>query len=239
MKRRKILARVVLGLAMSVGVLTSHGVCAYAEPTEIGDTVGNGEDSGDSSGEISDFLKGNKPLKDGQLNEASESLSPVTNIIGNVIGGVIVLVSSGIFLITVLDLAYIAIPPFRGLLYGQGADGKPKQWISDEALACSALNGGTTPSQSSGMNGMNGMNGMSGMSGTSMGGFGGMQQQSPAQPQGTKSVIFTYLKKRVFFLILFGLCAVVLTSSILIGTGVNVAEWFMKMVGVLNESIPK
>lgn len=233
MKRRKILARVVLGLAMSVGVLTSHGVCAYAEPTEIGDTVGNGEDSDDSNGEISDFLKGNKPLKDGQLNEASESLSPVTNIIGNAIGGVIVLVSSGIFLITVFDLAYIAIPPFRGLLYGQGANGKPKQWISDEALACSALNGGATQSQPSGMGGMNGMGG------TSMGGFGGMQQQSPAQPQGTKSVIFTYLKKRVFFLILFGLCAVVLTSSILIGTGVNVAEWLMKMIGVLNESIPK
>ena len=66
--------------------------------------------------------------------------------------------------------------------------------------------------------------------------MGSMGQQS--QQGGTKSIIMAYLKKRIFFVILFAVCTVILTSSILLGTGVNLAQWGMKLIEILNNSIP-
>ena len=50
---------------------------------------------------------------------------------------------------------------------------------------------------------------------------GGQDQMSK------KSVIGMYFKKRIFFMILLAICAIVLTSSVLLGTGVNLALWLL------------
>ena len=67
----------------------------------------------------------------------------------------------------------------------------------------------------------------------------------PGQPSGqqvgnmsTKSVILTYFKKRVFFMILLAICLITLTSSIFLGTGVNIAKWLTQLVELLNSYIP-
>jgi hypothetical protein len=195
---------------------------------------------------VADWLKDRRGVTSEQLSTASNTLGPVTTIIGYITGGIIILVVAGVVCITALDLLYIAIPPVRNVLYKAGTDGtggytggfgaggygrgfggmgamgaggaaggskKPTQWVSDEAVACAAMLGGSAQSA----------NGM-GVMGT---------QQGQAQPT-TKSVIAMYFRKRIFFMILLALCIIVLTSSSLMNCGVNLAEWFIKIVNMIN-----
>ena len=204
---------------------------------------------------ISDWLKSRKGVSSEQLDYASKAMSPVTTIIGYVTGGILILTIAGVFAITALDLLYITIPPVRNILYKAGTDGtggftggfgaggygrgmggmaamgaggaaggtkKPTQWVSDEAVACAALLGGSAQTANGGMPGMGGM------------GYGmGMQQQQQQQPT-TRSVIAMYFRKRIFFMILLALCVIVLSSSALMDCGVNLAEWFLKIVDMIN-----
>lgn len=240
MKRKKIICGVLLSITLAFGGISvgysANTITVQAEG--LGDNLESNTVE-DETGVI-DFFKNHQSMTSDQLNKASETISPITNIFGYLMGGIIALTSSAIFLITALDLLFISVPPIRGLLYSGGSSqsmgmggygmrggmqqssGKTSQWVSDEAVQCSALLGGSGGStQSMGMGGY-------GMQ-------GGMQQQ---QSGGTKSVILTYLKKRIFFIILFAVCTVILTSSILLGTGVNLAQWGMKLIEILNNSIP-
>lgn len=208
---------------------------------EIGGQKVNGSDQG-----VIDFFNNNNFGASGEnLNEASKMMAPVTNILGKLAGIAVILTITGVVVITSLDLLYIAIPPLRNILYKSGTNGaggamgmtgaqmggtgtkKPTQWVSDEAVACAALLGGSASATPMGMGGMGGMGAMGGMAG-----MGGPQQQNAGMT--TKSVIFTYLKKRLFFLILLGLCVIVLTSSALMGTGVNLASWALKFITYIN-----
>ena len=247
MKKRKLICGVLLGITLafgSVGVTSNVMNITVQAEDGIGDNVESRNSSSQDNG-VADFFKNHQSMTSDQLNKASETISPITNIFGYLMGGVIAFASSALFLITALDLLYIAVPPVRGILYsggqtqgasmgmgggyggryGMGMQGsqstsKGTQWVSDEAVQCSALIGGGS-TQSMGMGGY-------GMQ-------GGMQQQ---QQMGTKSVIMAYFKKRIFFVILFAICTIILTSSILLGTGVNLAQWGMKLIEILNNSIP-
>lgn len=248
MKIKKLLCGVLLGVTLSVlpaclggtGTTDYSGnfIVAHAEDGLEDDIQSSTKDNG-----VSDFLKDYQSMTSDQLQTASQKVSPLTNIIGYVMGGVITLTTSGIFLLTALDLAYISIPFVRGLLYsggstaqaggmGMGMSGgmaqqqsKPRQLVSDEAVQCVSLASGGGAS----------MPGMGMGMGMSMG-MGSMQQQPQ---QGTKSTIMAYLKKRTFFLVLFAICSVMLTSSIFIGTGINLAQWGMKIMEMVNNSIPR
>lgn len=102
----------------------------------------------------------------------------------------------------------------RGMGGSGGSSGGSfiSRWISDEAVAAvGVLNGGA---QSSG--GMGGMGGFGGF-----GGMGGMQQQEPPR---MRSVLFDYMKKRVFFLVAFGLCAVLFSTTIFTDIGIKLGS---------------
>lgn len=249
MKRKKLICGVLIGLTLAFGGIgfTSSSIIARAETsTSIGDNIeprtgttsnsNSGVSAKDDTGVV-EFFKNHRSMSSEQLNKASDTVSPLTNIFGYLMGGLIALTSSAIFLITAIDLLYIGVPPIRGILYkpsgggqsmgmggygmrGQMSQGGSKglQLVSDEAVQCSAGAGGATQSMGMGGYGMQ----------------GGMQQQQG----GTKNVIMSYLKKRVVFIILFAICTVILTSSILLGTGVNLAQWIMKLIEILNNSIP-
>lgn len=253
------------GLTMSgvavTSSLSSEPVAVYATlEDDLGGTPAQSNQGNDISGALRDqqvseddqsvanWIKNQRGMTGEQLNKASQTLSPITNLLGYVVGGAVAIVFVAIFAITALDLVYISIPPVRNLLYKAGTDGtgaytggmpgggyqrgygyggaggaaggsaKPTQWISDEAVACAALVGGS--SQSVGNMGP-------------AGGPGGNQQNVP-----TKSVIAMYFKKRIVFMILLVVAAIVLTSSVLLGTGVNLAQWVLKLVSLLNSYIP-
>lgn len=207
---------------------------------------------------VSDWLKNQKSMDPKHLEKASETMNPLVNLLGYVAGGIVVLTVAGVVVITALDLMYIAIPPIRNILYkggaaagaggmmggyggmggmhgrfgmmGGGAQGaqQTRQWVSDEAVACAALLGGGAQAQGAMGGGMGMMGGYGGMGG--MQAMGANQQQA----QSTKSVIGMYFKKRVFFLILLALCIIVLTSSALMNCGVNIAQWVLKIINMLN-----
>ena len=204
---------------------------------------------GSEDASVGNFIKNHRGATSEQMNTAAQALSPVTNILGYVSGGIVALIMAAIFLITALDLLYIAIPPVRQFLYTPGTDGtgamtagrggyggyggyggmggmgaqqpakKPVQLISDEAVQCVALLGGSSTTE-----GMGAMNRMGG-------GFG-----SQPQAQMSKgSVIKTYFIKRAFFMVLLVICIIVLSSSVLLGTGVNLANWGIKLIDAFNK----
>lgn len=239
---------VFLMLSMSFFTEPSHYAVAESIEDNIGGSgQGNNTGSGLTSDDlgVGDFIRNHRGMTNEQLRVAGDTLSPLTNAIGYAIGGIIILVVFGIFLMTAFDLAYITFPPIRSLLYpagsqqqqqqgggyggyggyggmgGQQQQTSTRQWISDEAIACASLMGGQQQQQQGG----------------GYGGYGGQQQQQQ-QPQSTKSVISTYFKKRMVFMIMFAICVVVLMSSKLLGTGANLALWFLKLVDTLNGYIP-
>jgi hypothetical protein len=190
---------------------------------------------------VGDFISNHRGMTSEQLSTASQVVSPITNIFGYISGGIVALVMAGIFLITALDLLYISIPPVRPLLYTPGTDGtgamtagrggfggyggmqqgnqgsRKHQWVSDEAVQCAAMLGG-----SSGTEGMGMMN------------RGGMGYGAQPQSQMSKgSVIKTYLIKRAFFMVLLAVCVIILMSSALLGTGVNLANWGLKILDAI------
>ena len=237
---------IVIGLACSFLVGTS--LCAFAQDNDFTINAGtattaeqNGNTSDSSlqdildSGEVKDddiamgdFIKNYRGVTSSQLSEADNLISPLTNFLGFVSGILISLATAGIFFITAIDIAYIAIPPVRGLLYPQGANGgamgggmgynnqnnqRKYQLISDEAIACTAMMSG-------------------GQRGSAMG-----MQQAGQNNQTRGSVIKIYLGKRIIFIIFFAICLLILTSSALLGTGVNLAMWGLKLIDALNTFI--
>lgn len=182
------------------------------------------------------------------MREANKYASPIVNFFGILTGWIILVTGGGIFVVSACDMAYLCVPFTRKILYSAGSQapsgggmgmgmgmgmshggvggfgasvggsgGAPKstQWVSDDALSALAESSG---------------------GGQQSGGMGmGMAQNSQQAP--AKQVLLCYFKKRVFFLVLFGLCSVVLFSSVFIGAGVNVAQLVFKLVSAFNSAI--
>ena len=113
-----------------------------------------------------------------------------------------------------------------GMPGGQAApqSGLRRQWVSDEAVQ--AVQNAQPQQQAGGMGGM-------------MGGFGGMGggMQQRQQPQPTRSVIATYFKSRIFFIVIFTIATIILTSSILTHSGINLAALLMKLLNKGNNMV--
>lgn len=174
---------------------------------------------------IQSYMKGYKPITDQNMEDASHFANPLTSKIGTLSGIVLMLTMAGIFLVTAVDLIYIYIPPLRGLLgggqqqssgggmgMGMGMSSQSQSsggWklVSDDALQAVASGG----SQSSG------------------GGMG-MGMGMSSQPQSKKNVAFAYLKTRVISLTVFGICSVLLFSSLFTDFGMDVGGMVIHFV---------
>ena len=242
MIRFKKITLVTLILVCLMSCLCTIGVSAEGDLGGVGtqDTVTD-QSSGNSSSKreahgIAGFMRDYNPVTDEQMAESEAFASPILALVGNAIGFILIIVVAGVTLVTALDLCYIGLPFTRVLLAPQqtggmspmggmaGQQAKPRfQLVSDEALS-SVPTGGSAGMASTPMGGMGGYGGMS-----PMGGMGGMSS-APNQPQGVKSAIFAYFKKRIIFLVLFAVAAIVLTSSILTNCGINIAYLFMDLL---------
>ena len=213
---------------------------------------------GSDDNPLTGYMKKYKPITEDNMKQAGVVATPIVNAIGTVTGFVLLIVMAGVGLITALDLAYIGIPRLRPLLapnaggtqaggmtspmggmgmgmHGRGMmgggmmGGSPQpsagglQWVSDEALASVAMAGASVQPAGGGM--------------SPMGGGMGMMGATPQQPVKQSSVIFTYLKKRVFFVVLFSVALILLTSSVLMDCGINIAELSIKVFNKLNGNI--
>lgn len=212
----------------------------------------SGSNTGDNAFDsISDYMRGHDAVSKKDMESASKIASPIVALIGKATGVIILLVDALIFLVTALDLLYIAVPFTRkylnpanlqqgggmmpgmgmgarmGMSMGGGAQGavdpNAHKWVSDEAVAAIMM---SQPQQQGGMAG-----------GMGMGGYGGMQQPQQQQQQSTKSTITTYFKKRIIFIVVFAIATTILMSSILVDCGLNLAQLMYKILGVFNDGI--
>ena len=216
---------------------------------------------------VTDYIKGYKAVTDDNMKVAAQITNPLINIIGNAIGVLTILAVALVPLTTMLDLLYIGFPAIRPMLNpeynmqqgggmaggmgmpmggmgmgGYGARGmgmgmgmaqtaaptsnRPRL-VSDEAIACTPQTSQAQP--------------MAGGMGMPMGGMGGMGMGmgavAPAQPVQTKSFIWEYLKKRTFFIILFVVATILLTSSVLTDCGINIAQLIANIMMKFNDGI--
>ena len=240
MKIPKILSGLLFSLVTCVKSMGYYNPLIIAKAEELGDNVG------DSGSSVSGMLKGHSPLTTDNLAVAQSQLSPVTTAVGYLVGGAVVLITVGIFAITALDLIYLSFPFTRKYLFvdGGGNGTERRQLVSDEAVQCLALMGNNQQSATSGGSSFGGSSfGGSSFGGSSFGGSsfgGGMGASSNSSGDNspkTKSVLAVYFKKRIVFMILLGVCVITLTSSIFLDTGINLAEWFIKIMNSVNGSI--
>lgn len=187
--------------------------------------------------------------------KARETATPIVKAVNYGLGILLALFGTYLLAITILDMIYIASPSFiRNIGSNGGApamdgQGQPRatgfsSLISDDcraALAESAAAVGGAPA--GGMGGMGGMDpmmggmggmgmpGMGGMGMPGMGGMGGMGMPgmgggAPAAPKPKfKQTVLCYLKKRVFTLVLLGVCIAVFTCTCLTDIGLSIGNW--------------
>ena len=210
-------------------------VPVYAETTldDISDATAE-EQANDNDNAVSDYLNDYTPITNDNMAKASTLASPLANFLGNLAGFILIVVDGSLVVVTALDLAYIGLPFTRETLTSK------RQLVSDEAIAVvpkptpqgmpgqpPMMGGGMNPMMGGGMNPMMG----GGMNPMGMPGAPNQQQQS------TKSVILTYFKKRTIFIVLFIVASIVLTSSLLTHSGINIAELLLKLLGKGNTMI--
>lgn len=215
--------RLVMGM-MGISSILNNPLSVLA-----GNLDGMGSGSTGSSGlnaddaAVGDIIRNHRGMTAEQMATASNALSPLRNYCGIVVGGAVTIIYAGVFVITVADLLYISLPPLRPLLLkSRQGEGGVLQLISDEALSIIA-NGGNGGGSSSG--------------GDMMGGGFGAQPQSSGSGKSSSKIV-AYFKARFVFMIFLVITTMVLTSSVIMGTGVNLAEWGLKLLQAFNDFIP-
>lgn len=215
--------RLVMGM-MGISSILNNPLSVLAgnlDGMESGGTGGSSLNADDAA--IGDIIRNHRGMTAEQMATASNALSPFTNFCGTVVGGAVAIIYAGVFVITAADLLYISLPPLRPLLLkNQQGEGSKLQLISDEALSIVA-NGGNGGGSSSG--------------GDMMGGGFGAQPQSSGSGKSSSKIV-AYFKARFVFMVFLVITTMVLTSSVIMGTGVNIAEWGLKLLQSFNDFIP-
>lgn len=215
--------RLVMGM-MGISSILNNPLSVLAGSLDGMGSGGTGSSSLNADdAAIGDIIRNHRGTTAEQMAAASNTLSPFTNFCGTVVGGAIAIVFVGVFVITAADLLYIALPPLRSVLLKNRQDeGSGLQLISDEAFSIVA-NGGNGGGSSSG--------------GDMMGGGFGAQPQSSGSGKSSSKIV-AYFKARFVFMIYLVIATMVLTSSVIMGTGVNLAEWGLKLLQSFNDFIP-
>jgi hypothetical protein len=155
--------------------------------------------------------------------------------------------------VSVLDLLYMAFPPVRDMLDG-GMNGQPRSSRGSRGQHMPRGQMGIgLQGQGMGMQNLDMAGGMSnqGMQQSSPGGgFSALGRwisdeaiaaclEANGGPQGTmqvmgssplKSMIFSYMKKRSLFLILFGVCVILFTSTVFTDMGIKLGMLILKAI---------
>lgn len=213
------------------------------QPSTIQEATGIKKQKLDEGGDaMVDFLQNYHPVTSEQMQEGEAIARPISDLIGKVITIGLAFLTVWLFLQTVIDMAYILIPPLQPTLSGAvQVQGKVSRcWVTSEALQAG---GSAMPRQAGPMRQGYGASGM-GMGSMGMGmGSMGMGMNSPMggagaqKPQQTSSnMLGTYFKSRVVTLVLFGICVVLLFSNIFLGFGSILGEWIytiFKYIGAM------
>ena len=170
---------------------------------------------------------------------AKETAAPIIKVLNTVIAIILAIIGTAMMLVTMLDLAYLAIPFIRKYLDGGRADAMQET-------------GGMGGMSGMGMMGSSGYGGRSGgqVASTGIGrlvsdeaiaaymeckpqaqqGGMGMGMGAPAPAPKTKMVLTTYFKKRVIFLVMMGVCVAVFATTTFTDLGLKLGMLIVEKV---------
>lgn len=170
-----------------------------------------------STAEAVGDMFGNAGINEESIAEAQEFLRPVAVIMNKIMAVILGLSSLGMMLITVLDLFYITFPPIRDLLDGGTTGGQPLK----RSRSLGMEGPGMKPEQLQAGGGL-----------SALGRWVSDEALASAiETQRTgKMVVAGYFKKRSIFLVLFGICVVLFTSTVFTDLGVNLGMWVLSKV---------
>lgn len=201
---------------------SSEEVIVYEEevPADEEVIVDNGNRS-DNADAVAGLFQGG--IDDESSAEAQRIASPWTKVIRVIISVILLLLTAALFLITVLDLVYIGVPFVRKWL-GGGEDSSSSNRFGY---------GDTTSQDKSGIGRIVSDEAIAAVQAASGSNGGGGEFGSTSQKTSKKSTIISYLKKRVVFLVVFGICAVLLFGTTFTDLGLKLGEWIANFVGGL------
>lgn len=176
------------------------------------------------------------------VEEANMRIQPVAEIINLIIGVLLGLTLLGIGLVTALDLVYISIPRLRDVLDGggQGTQQGRGQGMSRGGYG----RGGYGAGMGMGMGGNNyspsPQNAGGGIAAVgryvSDEALASIMEAQASNADGMsgrgvrKNTLSIYWKKRAYFLILFGVCVVLFTTTVFTNLGVRLGTWIMRVL---------
>lgn len=230
---------------------TQYESVELAPPTQTAPVV---EDKGSIFGEndgaeaIGSLISGVGVDKEAS-ERASAFVAPAATTINFLVAVMFGLAGMGLFIITGLDIIYIAIPPLRGILHPAGAEqssgggggfggggfGGGGGGFGGGGFGGGGFGGGGAP-QSGGSSFASrfisdeAVSAVSTQdSGGSGGGFGG-GFGAPQAPPKTKMVLIDYMKKRMLFLIAFGVCVVLFSTTVFSDFGIQLGAWLLTQI---------
>lgn len=185
------------------------------------------------------------------VNEANEFLRPFAVIMNKLMAIILGITSLLMMLVTVLDLLYMAFPPVRDMLDG-GTTGGQQRMSRNRGMYGMRGQLGIPGGAMMGMDGGIGMQQVpqrqqqipgGGLSAIgrwvsdeaiaacleSQGGPMGVVQYGPSTGP-VKSMIFSYMKKRSMFLMLFGICVILFTSTVFTDLGVKIGIYILRVI---------
>lgn len=209
-----------------------------------------GQKASDSFG----FIKDINPVADNNPND-NPMLKKVLEVVGFLISAGVWILILLTLLQSVIDMAYILLPWIRPTLVDANEDGQGspmpgfgggsvgmggfgagganqtsqkraflnRNWASDEAISSVKLLGGAAQAQMGG-------GGMAGSPMSGFGGYGAMGAMPEQDSNSRKTVLGDYFKARVKVFIVLGIAIVLLTSTALLGLGMNFAAWLLKVI---------
>lgn len=201
--------------------------------------TGNG-DKADMQ-EVSDILTDAMTINSEELEQGAKMVAPLARLIRIIISAVMALLSVLILANSIWDIVCISVRPLcQKVLTGQtNSDdimSKMAAWASHDALVAiqkaGATQGGAPTAPAGGFGGPGGFGGSGGFGGPGgfggQGGFGGAPA-TPAAPKA-KQILPIYFRKRLVFLILFGVCLAIFCTSTFTDLGLQIGTWIAEKV---------
>lgn len=207
----------------------------------------------DTAKAIGDMFKNVGP--DSQaIEEANEFIKPFAVILNKLMAIILGVTSMLMMFVTILDLLYMSFPPVRDMLDGGASGGQ--QITANRVSRGSGMYGMRGQMGMQGGMGIDGGMGMGSMPTANQnrqagGGLSAIGRwvsdeaiaacvESKGGPMGSinnggqvgpiKSMLFSYMKKRSMFLILFGICVILFTSTVFTDLGVKIGTYILKLI---------
>jgi hypothetical protein len=184
------------------------------------------------------------------MQKANTYLNPTARVLNTIMAIILGFTSLALFLISALDLLYIAFPPIRSLLNVQGGSTSSGIGIgASSGIGIGASSGiGIGASSGIGIGASAGGSQTSSFRWISDEAVAAVSEAGSGQSSGgwvnsvqkpkTKCVIVSYLKKRSFFLIVFAICCILFSTTVFTDLGIKLGTWLIGVITGASNSIP-